>query len=152
MLRLNFLPRPTNSLHAQCRERWHNHLRPDLRKGDWTAEEDAVILSSLEGKRPLGWAETAARMPGRTDNAIKNRWHSILKRRSAESGGGLGGGGWGATRAGPSAKKRAMASAEPGVTVAAEEQQQVVVSVAVLGGGGGGIAVQDGMLLASIDV
>ena len=30
----------------QCRERWHNHLNPDIRKDAWTQEEDDVILSA----------------------------------------------------------------------------------------------------------
>jgi hypothetical protein len=55
----------------QCRERWNNHLNPDLRHGDWTAEED-VIIESMRGKG-AGWAEIAKQLKGRTDNKVGKR-------------------------------------------------------------------------------
>ncbi|KAG8082682.1 hypothetical protein GUJ93_ZPchr0014g46710 [Zizania palustris] len=65
-----------------CRLRWINYLRPDIKRGNFSKEEEDTIihLHDLLGNR---WSAIAARLPGRTDNEIKNVWHTHLKKRLA---------------------------------------------------------------------
>ncbi|KAF7079434.1 hypothetical protein CFC21_083665 [Triticum aestivum] len=67
-----------------CRLRWINYLRPDIKRGNFTSEEEEAIiqLHAMLGNR---WSTIAARLPGRTDNEIKNVWHTQLKKRLQSS-------------------------------------------------------------------
>ncbi|CAL9089055.1 unnamed protein product [Musa textilis] len=68
-----------------CRLRWINYLRPGLRRGNFTMEEDELIIKlySRLSNRQVGtvWSLIAARLPGRTDNEIKNHWNTHVSRK-----------------------------------------------------------------------
>ncbi|KAJ1263159.1 hypothetical protein BS78_09G162500 [Paspalum vaginatum] len=67
----------------QCRERWFNHVQPDIKKTPWTKEEELMLVG---WHRRLGkkWSEIAKRIPGRTENNIKNHWNATLRSLKAK--------------------------------------------------------------------
>jgi hypothetical protein len=67
----------------QCRERWHNHLNPNIRKEDWEFVEE-WLLFLLHKSMGNSWADIAKIIRGRTDNSIKNHWNSSIKKKLPE--------------------------------------------------------------------
>lgn len=67
----------------QCRERWCYNLDPSIKKDVWTDDEDHVLL---DNQRRLGnrWAFIASMLPGRTENAVKTRFKSIMRAKRRE--------------------------------------------------------------------
>ncbi|KAM0851078.1 hypothetical protein ACQ4PT_052657 [Festuca glaucescens] len=105
-----------------CRLRWTNYLRPDIKRGKFSLQEEQTIiqLHALLGNR---WSAIATHLPKRTDNEIKNYWNTHLKKRLAKMGidpvthkprsdvtGGTGGGAEGAAAGAQHAKAAAHLS------------------------------------------
>jgi hypothetical protein len=63
----------------QCRERWQNYLRPGIRNGPWTQQEEELLLVKYVEYGPL-WRTIATFLPPRTDIDIKNYWNRRLRR------------------------------------------------------------------------
>ncbi|XP_024960296.1 transcription factor RAX2-like [Cynara cardunculus var. scolymus] len=67
-----------------CRLRWLNYLRPDIKLGGFTEEEDDII-SSLYVNIGSRWSVIASHLRGRTDNDVKNHWNTKLKKKLSSS-------------------------------------------------------------------
>ncbi|KAJ8455711.1 hypothetical protein OPV22_035060 [Ensete ventricosum] len=63
-----------------CRLRWINYLRPGLKRGNFSPEEEETIVK-LQSKLGNKWSQIAMHLPGRTDNEVKNQWNSYLKKK-----------------------------------------------------------------------
>uniref|UniRef100_A0A453FCW0 Transcription factor RAX3 n=1 Tax=Aegilops tauschii subsp. strangulata TaxID=200361 RepID=A0A453FCW0_AEGTS len=69
-----------NRCGKSCRLRWLNYLRPDIKHGGYTEQEDMVICS-LYNSIGSRWSIIASKLPGRTDNDVKNYWNTKLKKK-----------------------------------------------------------------------
>lgn len=68
-----------------CRLRWTNYLRPDIKRGQFSFEEEQTIIE-LHAVLGNKWSTIAGHLPGRTDNEIKNYWNTHLKKRLLQMG------------------------------------------------------------------
>ncbi|XP_061340583.1 transcription factor MYB53-like [Gastrolobium bilobum] len=74
-----------NRCGKSCRLRWTNYLRPDIKRGKFSEEEEQVIIN-LHGALGNKWSAIAGHLPGRTDNEIKNFWNTHLKKKLMQMG------------------------------------------------------------------
>ena len=72
-----------NKTGAQCRNRWCDVLDPKIKKGPWTYEDDEQVFN-LYKKFGKSWSKIAQHMNGRTENQIKNRFYSTIRKISKE--------------------------------------------------------------------
>ncbi|GMN32603.1 hypothetical protein TIFTF001_003770 [Ficus carica] len=68
-----------------CRLRWTNYLRPDLKRGLLTEAEEQLVID-LHARLGNRWSKIASRLPGRTDNEIKNHWNTHIKKKLLKMG------------------------------------------------------------------
>ncbi|KAF3323154.1 transcription factor [Carex littledalei] len=69
-----------------CRLRWINYLRPGLKRGMFSPEEEEIVIT-LQAQLGNKWSQIAMHLPGRTDNEVKNHWNSYLKKRVTKGNG-----------------------------------------------------------------
>ncbi|CAD6225044.1 unnamed protein product [Miscanthus lutarioriparius] len=68
-----------------CRLRWTNYLRPDLKRGLLSEEEERTVID-LHAQLGNRWSKIASHLPGRTDNEIKNHWNTHIKKKLKKMG------------------------------------------------------------------
>uniref|UniRef100_A0ACD5YRG0 Uncharacterized protein n=1 Tax=Avena sativa TaxID=4498 RepID=A0ACD5YRG0_AVESA len=68
-----------------CRLRWTNYLRPDLKRGLLSDDEEKIVID-LHAQLGNRWSKIAARLPGRTDNEIKNHWNTHIRKKLKKMG------------------------------------------------------------------
>ncbi|XP_051192825.1 MYB-like transcription factor ODO1 [Lolium perenne] len=68
-----------------CRLRWTNYLRPDLKRGLLSDDEEKLVID-LHAELGNRWSKIAARLPGRTDNEIKNHWNTHIRKKLKKMG------------------------------------------------------------------
>ncbi|KAK8627977.1 hypothetical protein V6N13_063692 [Hibiscus sabdariffa] len=74
-----------NRCGKSCRLRWNNYLRPDIKRGRFSEEEEQTIIN-LHAALGNKWSAIASHLPGRTDNEIKNFWNTHLKKKLLQMG------------------------------------------------------------------
>jgi Myb-like DNA-binding domain len=110
----------------QVRNRYTNHLSPAVSKAPWSAEEDQMLWE-LQAARGNKWAEIARLLPGRSDNDVKNRWHTCERHAQRQAGVITAPHGGARTGAAFAAKKKAAAKAaakEAAVQKASAKEQE----------------------------
>ncbi|KAJ6389028.1 hypothetical protein OIU77_027392 [Salix suchowensis] len=74
-----------NRCGKSCRLRWINYLRPDVKRGEFSEEEERVIVN-LHSALGNKWSRIANHLPGRTDNEIKNFWNTHIRKKLLQMG------------------------------------------------------------------
>ncbi|TKY67318.1 Transcription factor MYB48 [Spatholobus suberectus] len=72
-----------NRTGKSCRLRWVNYLHPDLKRGKLTPQEEHLVME-LHSKWGNRWSRIARKLPGRTDNEIKNYWRTHMRKKKAQ--------------------------------------------------------------------
>ncbi|XP_021641942.1 transcription factor MYB48-like isoform X1 [Hevea brasiliensis] len=72
-----------NRTGKSCRLRWVNYLHPGLKRGKMTPQEERLVLE-LHAKLGNRWSRIARKLPGRTDNEIKNYWRTHMRKKAQE--------------------------------------------------------------------